>query len=435
MSKAQEKLPDGLKKAIKDKEVDEAKSDEDDMEEKCDDDDKTYEEVDPTAVSDQVQEIADKLEDALTVTEQGQDTSVEKDANDEQLPDADKETLDAEPKTGDDSKEVAGEAVVSESDDEDDDEDKVEEAIVAEESDDEDEDKVEEAKSDEDDEDKVEEAKSDDDEEDKVEEELKGGQKELDKDNDGDIDAEDLAKLRKEEKDEDEEEDDLEESFKQKAAVVFETAVNEKVLTLRETIEAEYSEKYDADKAELEEKFSEYTDYAVKSWLEENQLEVKYSLRTEVAENFIKGLKGLFEENYIDIPDDEVSVVDELTEAVEGYKDRIDEQTEMLEELHKEVLSYRKNSVVEEVTDGLTETQKIRLEKLSESVEAETTDEFKEKLDALKEAYFDSPEIAAKALSSYGDEVHSMNEGNVALNEDGSPVSQYAKFLSKTVLK
>jgi dsDNA-specific endonuclease/ATPase MutS2 len=164
-------------------------------------------------------------------------------------------------------------------------------------------------------------------------------------------------------------------------------------------------------------------------------LEVKYSLRTEVAENFIKGLKGLFEENYIDIPDDEVSVVDELTEAVEGYKDRIDEQTEMLEELHKEVLSFRKNSVVEEVTDGLTETQKIRLEKLSESVEAETTDEFKEKLNALKEAYFDNPEIAAKALSSYGDEVHSMNEGNVALNEDGSPVSQYAKFLSKTVLK
>ena len=400
-----------------------------------DDEDKTYEEVDPTAVSDQVQEIADNLEDALTVTEQGQDTSVEKDANDEQLPDADKETLDAETKTGDDSKEVAGEAVVSESDDEDDDEDKVEEAIVAEESDDEDEDKVEEAKSDEDDEDKVEEAMSDDDEEDKVEEELKGGQKELDKDNDGDIDGDDFAKLRKEDADEDEEEDDLEESFKQKAAVVFETAVNEKVLTLRETIEAEYSEKYDADKAELEEKFSEYTDYAVKSWLEENQLEVKYSLRTEVAENFIKGLKGLFEENYIDIPDDEVSVVDELTEAVEGYKDRIDEQTEMLEELHKEVLSYRKNSVVEEVTDGLTETQKIRLEKLSESVEAETTDEFKEKLDALKEAYFDSPEIAAKALSSYGDEVHSMNEGNVALNEDGSPVSQYAKFLSKTVLK
>ena len=244
------------------------------------------------------------------------------------------------------------------------------------------------------------------------------------------------AKDKKEAVAEEVEEDSLDEDFKQKAAVVFETAVNEKVLTIREEIEVEFEDKLAQEKEALEEKFSEYVDYATQEWLKENALEIKYSLRTEVAENFIRGLKGLFEENYIEIPEDDISVVDELTEAVEGYKERIGEQEEMLEGLQKEVLTFKKDSIVEEISDGLTETQKIRLEKLSESVEAEEIGEFKEKLETLKEAYFESPETAAKALSTYGDEVYSMNENaEVLLNEDGSPVSQYAKYLSKTVLK
>jgi len=454
-------------------EEDEAIEEADELEEESVEEEKPYEEVDQTEVSDTVQEIADDLESTLSgekVEEAGQDTTVQKNANDEQLPDEDKETLStemddattAEADKGDHNQESdpqetptaanpenAAQANASKNEEV----ESEEEEAVSEEAE-----EVEEAKVEEDDIEELtkdqeklpaglqkaikdKEAKeSDEVTEDKAEEVSEGKPDFLDLDKDGDK-KEPMAAAAKDKKEEAdaeevEEETDLEEDFKQKAAVVFETAVNEKVLTIREEIEAEFEDKLAQEKEALEEKFSEYVDYATQEWLKENALEIKYSLRTEVAENFIRGLKGLFEENYIEIPEDDISVVDELTEAVEGYKERIGEQEEMLEGLQKEVLSFKKDSIVEEISDGLTETQKIRLEKLSESVEAEEIGEFKEKLETLKEAYFESPETAAKALSTYGDEVYSMNENaEELLNEDGSPISQYAKYLSKTVLK
>ena len=454
-------------------EEDEAIEEADELEEESVEEEKPYEEVDQTEVSDTVQEIADDLESTLSgekVEEAGQDTTVQKNANDEQLPDEDKETLStemddattAEADKGDHNQESDPQetpttanpenaAQVNASKNEE--VESEEEEAVSEEAE-----EVEEAKVEEDD---IEELTKDQEKlpaglqkaikdkeakesvevtEEEAEEVSEGKPDFLDLDKDGDK-KEPMAAAAKDKKEEAvaeevEEETDLEEDFKQKAAVVFETAVNEKVLTIREEIEAEFEDKLAQEKEALEEKFSEYVDYATQEWLKENALEIKYSLRTEVAENFIRGLKGLFEENYIEIPEDDISVVDELTEAVEGYKERIGEQEEMLEGLQKEVLSFKKDSIVEEISDGLTETQKIRLEKLSESVEAEEIGEFKEKLETLKEAYFESPETAAKALSTYGDEVYSMNENaEELLNEDGSPISQYAKYLSKTVLK
>ena len=460
---------------------------EESVEEESAEEEKPYEEVDQTEVSDTVQEIADDLESTLSgekVEEAGQDTTVQKNANDEQLPDEDKETLNtemddaptAEADKGDHNQESDPQETPTTANPEN---GAQVNASKNEEVESEEEEAVTEAACDDDRKEEAEEevdetvnvnidGEEDEDEDEEVKEELKGGQKKLDVDGDGDIEADDLADLRKGKKAEEAEvegetvaeeaeseeetvaeeaeseeetvaeevEVDLEEDFKQKAAVVFETAVNEKVLTIREEIEAEFEDKLAQEKEALEEKFSEYVDYATQEWLKENALEIKYSLRTEVAENFIRGLKSLFEENYIEIPEDDISVVDELTEAVEGYKERIGEQEEMLEGLQKEILSYKKDSIVEEISDGLTETQKIRLEKLSESVEAEEIGEFREKLETLKEAYFESPESAAKILSTYGDEVYSMNENaEELLNEDGSPVSQYAKYLSKTVLK
>lgn len=451
---------DPKKKVSEEEEVteeDEALEEADELAEKeeCDEEEeeeKPYEEV-TNEVSDTVQEIADDLEAALkgeTVSEEGQDTTVQKNANDEQLPDEDKETLNTEmddattaeadkpahnqesdpnetPTTAN-PKGVAEEAdeVVAEKEEMDDEEDEesMDETVNV----------------------KID-ASETEGEEEEMDEELKGGQKKLDVDGDGDIEGDDLADLRKgkEAKEEAEvdgetvaeetEEDNLDEDFKKKAAIVFETAVNEKVLSIREEIQKEFDDKLIEEKEALEEKFSEYVDYATQEWLKENALEIKYSLRTEIAENFIRGLKGLFEENYIEIPDDEVSVVDELTEAVESYKDRLGEQEEMLENLQREVLSFKKASIVDSISEGLTETQKIRLEKLSESVEADDVGEFQEKLETLKEAHFESPESAAKILSSYGDEVYSMNENAEMHSPDNGPVSQYAKYLSKTVLK
>jgi hypothetical protein len=305
--------------------------------------------------------------------------------------------------------------------------------------------------------------------------ELKGDQHKLDVDKDGDIEADDLADLRKEEADEADEveenafdyksprpttpnggagkkqgtaygggkqkkesvedmeeemDDGLEEDFKEKATIIFETAVNEKARMIREQVEAEYATKLQEEKDRMDAQVAEFVDTAVQEWLKENKLEIKYSLRTEIAENFIGGLKKLFAENYIEIPDEDVSVVDELTEAVESYKEQLEEQSQALEEAQAEILEYKRQEIVDGITEDLTETQKIRLEKLSESVEAGDIDEFRYKVEQLKESFFSGSE--QPLLGHLSEEVFG---GQPVLEEDTSPVSQYAKFLSKTVLK
>ena len=225
--------------------------------------------------------------------------------------------------------------------------------------------------------------------------------------------------------------EDLEVDFKEKAAVIFETAVNEKASIIREEIEAEYSQMLEEKVDEVNERVNQYVDYVVNEWLEENQLEIKYSLRTEIAENFIREMKTVFETNFIDIPEEEVSVVDELTEAVESYKEQIEEQTTDLEAVKKELLEIKRKEIVEAIGEDLPQTQKIRLEKLSENVEASDIEEFRYKVEQLKEGYFDESS-EQPLLSSLSEEVFG---GTVIEEEDDSTVSQYAKFLSKTVTK
>lgn len=224
--------------------------------------------------------------------------------------------------------------------------------------------------------------------------------------------------------------EDLEEDFKEKAAVIFETAVNEKANLIREEIEAEYAQMLEEKVDEVNERVNEYVDYVVNEWLEENQLEIKYSLRTEIAENFIREMKQVFETNFIDIPEEEVSVVDELTEAVESYKEQLEEQAGALETVKKELLEIKRKEIVESIGEDLPQTQKIRLEKLSENVEADDIDEFRYKVEQLKEGYFDESS-EQPLLSSLSEEVF----GGTVIEEDDSTVSQYAKFLSKTVTK
>lgn len=225
--------------------------------------------------------------------------------------------------------------------------------------------------------------------------------------------------------------EELEEDFKEKAAVIFETAVNEKANLIREEIEAEYAQMLEEKVDEVNNRVDEYVDYVVNEWLEENQLEIKYSLRTEIAENFIREMKKVFETNFIDIPEEEVSVVDELTEAVESYKEQIEEQASELEAAKKELLEIKRKEIVEAIGEDLPQTQKIRLEKLSENVEADDIEEFRYKVEQLKEGYFDESS-EQPLLSSLSEEVFG---GAIIEEEDDSSISQYAKFLSKTVTK
>jgi len=241
--------------------------------------------------------------------------------------------------------------------------------------------------------------------------------KKLDKDGDGDHDMEDHAT---------EDDDDLSEDFKEKAQIIFETAVNEKVNNAREELREEYASLLSEALGEANTQIDAYVDVAVKEWLSENALEVKYSLRTEIAENFIRGMKTLFQENYIDIPDDEVSVVDELTEAVESLKEQLEEQEQLVESSQKEILVMRKDSVVEDLSQGLTVTQSLKLEKMSENVESQNVEEFRYKMEKLKEAHF----------VDVADDTFSLNEEILTEQQnvsDESDVSFYANFLGKTV--
>jgi hypothetical protein len=222
-------------------------------------------------------------------------------------------------------------------------------------------------------------------------------------------------------------EDSLEEDFKEKAAIIFETTVNEKVLSIREEMETEFENRLTEAKAELNTTVDRLVTEATQEWLAENQLEIKYSLRTEIAENFIRGLKGLFAENYIEIPEEEVSVVDELTEAVESYKEQLGEQQAKLEEANAIILENTKQGAFEEISEGLTETQKIKLEKLSEAIVAEDIEEFEYKLTQLKESYFTG---LAEQIVPMADEII---EEQAAPVDTSSPVNNYANFLSRTI--
>ena len=229
-------------------------------------------------------------------------------------------------------------------------------------------------------------------------------------------------------------ESELDEDFKRKAAVVFETAVNEKVDQYKDALKEEAEKLISEEKEALNVKVQEYVDYAVKEWLKENELEIKYSLRTEVAENFITGMRNLFAENYIDIPEDDISVVDEITEQIDSFKEQAEEYSTLNENLQKEVLELKKNSIVETVSEGLTETQKIKLEKLSSSVDADDTIEFQTKLEDLKQVYFNESEESKKLLGSLSEEVIGTDEV-IAEESDDSSVNAYAQFLTKTIKK
>ena len=237
--------------------------------------------------------------------------------------------------------------------------------------------------------------------------------------------------------DADEMDKDLDEDFKAKAQIIFETAVNEKTKTIREEVKTEYETKLAEETITLNEKVSEYIDYAVKEWLDENSLEIKYSLRTEIAEGFIGGLRKLFAENYIDIPEETVDVVDELTETVEAQKDQLVESTDVIETLQKELLALKKDSIVSKLSEDLVDTQSVRLSELSESIEASDIEEFEDKLSVVKETYFVGEASSESVFGSMSKEVEgsAILEDGYGMSSDNfqavdSSVAMYASWLS-----
>lgn len=190
--------------------------------------------------------------------------------------------------------------------------------------------------------------------------------------------------------------EDLTEEFKEKALIVFEAAVvakvNEQLEKISTNFEAELAEEIETIKTDLSEQLDSYLDYVVEQWMEENRLAVEQGLKAEMVEDFMKGLKGLFEEHYIDIPDEKIDVVEELASKAEELEAKLNEEISKNVELKQLVEEYTKDQLVESVSEDLTETQKAKFKTLAEGVDFKDQESFVQKLEVIKESYFGQAE-------------------------------------------
>jgi hypothetical protein len=186
----------------------------------------------------------------------------------------------------------------------------------------------------------------------------------------------------------------ISEEFKSKVSTIFEARVADRVAQIQEETEAKYadmlSEAVDQIKSDLTTKVDDYLNYVVEQWLADNEIAIESGLRSELTEEFIAGLRNLFAEHYIDVPAEKVDLVDELAGKVDELESKLNEEIERGIGFAKALVESRKNEITREVTEGLTTTQAEKVKQLAESVEFSTEEEYKEKLETIRENYFPS---------------------------------------------
>ncbi|MCK9369342.1 hypothetical protein M0R04_05335 [Candidatus Dojkabacteria bacterium] len=184
----------------------------------------------------------------------------------------------------------------------------------------------------------------------------------------------------------------ISEDFKEKAATIFEARVLDRVNQLEEEIETRYAgmleEAVQQIQEDLSQKVDDYLSYVVEQWIEQNEVAIESGLRNELSEDFINGLKNLFVEHYIDVPEDKVDLVDELSGKVVDLETKLDEEINRGIEYRKALIESKKSEVVHTVCEGLTDTQVEKIKTLAESVEFSTEDEYRGKLDTIRNSYF-----------------------------------------------
>ena len=192
--------------------------------------------------------------------------------------------------------------------------------------------------------------------------------------------------------------EDLSEDFKEKASTIFEAAIHarlsEEIAELEEQYSTKLEEALEEVSAEMTSKLDDYLDYCVEQWMAENEVAIEHSLRTEITEEFMDGMKRLFAENYIEIPEDKLNVLEELTATVEKLEDKLNAQITENIELSKSISEYSKHEIFDEVAEGLVMTQVEKLRQLAEGIDFDGTNNYKRKLVLVKENYFPSKPAA-----------------------------------------
>ena len=200
--------------------------------------------------------------------------------------------------------------------------------------------------------------------------------------------------------------EELSEEFKAKAKTIFETALKTKVAEVRKLLEQQYAEKLGEEIIEAKEALSErvdsYLEYVADEWFVENQLAVENGLKEELTQSFLGGMKSLFEEHYVQIPEDKYDVLESMVEKLDDMETKLNEQIEKNIGLNKRLAESVADGILDDVSEGLASTQKEKLASLAESVEFESENNYREKLETLKQSYFaqqSSPAVKTETLS------------------------------------
>ena len=219
--------------------------------------------------------------------------------------------------------------------------------------------------------------------------------------------------------------EELSESFQNKAATIFEAAINERITSIEEDLVQQYQnileETIEQTTAELAEKLDDYLGYVVEQWVEENQLAVENGIRTDVAENFISGLNVLFENCYIDVPDEKYDLLEEVTDVKNELEEDLNKALQENINLRKDIVAHRCGEIFAEEADGLTDMEVEKLASLSEGIEFETEEQYRDKINVLRESYFAEEPVVMT------EEVETTNQ---VINESG-PMDRYMSTLSR----
>jgi|TARA_R100001460_G_scaffold27273_1_gene54991 hypothetical protein len=228
--------------------------------------------------------------------------------------------------------------------------------------------------------------------------------------------------------------EDLSEEFKEKARTIFEAALKSKIAEATEVLEAQYAERLEEGvaeaRAELAERVDSYLEYVSDEWFTENALVIEHALKTEMTESFLSGMKSLFEEHYVQIPEEKYDVLESMVDKLDDMETKLNEQIEKNIALNSRLSESVADGVLDEVSEGLAQTQKEKLASLAESVEFESEEAYREKLNTLKESYFNSKKESAAAKTE------TLSEGvdNAAPGEQHSgQMAAYLKMLGSTL--
>ena len=230
--------------------------------------------------------------------------------------------------------------------------------------------------------------------------------------------------------------EELSEEFQDKARTIFEAAINAKLAEVKEAVKTEYEEQLveevAAIKSELEERVDAYLEYVADEWLQENEIAIESGLKTEMTESFLEGMKNLFEEHYVSVPEEKYDVIESMVDKLDEMEGKLNEQIEKNIALNRRLAESTADVVFSDVTEGLATSQKEKLATLVENVEFESETDYREKLVTLKESYFPSN------AGSQRDKSENLSEGNENpgnIQEISSSMEAYLQTLNRVSKK